>query len=56
MDLEGFVRILGIRKWFFCGVEEILRFWKGLKKFLEDLEGFGGVLWIWKDLEVSADL
>ena len=42
MDLEGFVRILGIRKWFFCGVEEILRFWEGLKRFLEDLEGFGG--------------
>ena len=43
MDLEGFVAILGIRKcFFFCGVEEILRFWKGSKRFLEDLEGFGG--------------
>ena len=41
MDLEGFVGILGMRKWFFCGVEEVLRFWKGSKKFLEDLEGFG---------------
>ena len=48
MDLEGFVATLGIRKcFFFCGVEEILRrIWKGL----------GRVLWIWKDLEVSADL
>ena len=27
---------------FFCGVEEILRFWKGSKRYLEDLEGLGG--------------
>ena len=56
MDLEGCVGILGTRKLIFCGVEEILRFWKGSKRYLEDLEGLGGVLWIWKDLEVSADL
>ena len=40
MDLEGFAGILGIRKkCFFDGFEDIVRFWKGSKRFLEDLEG-----------------
>ena len=42
MDLEGFVEILGIRKWCFCGFEKILRFWQGSKEKLEDLDGFWG--------------